>query len=122
MENGGLVAVGAYRKHMQKNAKKPKYQTISKLREEIDAEEAAAAEAARLEAEAEAEEVEMEEVAPQKEPVSVDQLTAAMDKQMRIAKKSKASKDVEMEDAPKISIKSKGIKRQCKKSARQMRF
>lgn len=48
MANGGLVAVGASRKHVQKNAKQPRYPTISKLAHEIEAEEAAAADEARL--------------------------------------------------------------------------
>ena len=118
MANGGLVAVGASRKHVQKNAKQPRYPTISKLAHEIEAEEAAAAEEARLQAE---EEEMIDEVVPEKKPVSIDQLTAAMDQQMRIAKKSKGTKDIEMNEAPKISIKSRGIKRDVKKASRQMR-
>ena len=40
MENGGLTAIGVARKHMQKNAKQSKYQTIVKTTEML-AEEAA---------------------------------------------------------------------------------
>ena len=76
MANGGLVAVGASRKHVQKNAKQPRYPTISKLAHEIEAEEAAAADEARLLAE---EEEMMEEVIPDRKHISIDQLTAAMD-------------------------------------------
>ena len=118
MENGGLVAVGAYRKHVKKNCTQRKYPTIVKLTAEIEAEEAAAAEIARLEAEEE----EMEEAVPEPEPISIDQLTEQMDKKMKIAKKSKSAKiDVEMEQTPKISIKSRGIKRCVKKASRHMR-
>ena len=63
----------------------------------------------------------IEEVVPERKTVSIDQLTAAMDFQMRIAKKSKGTKDIEMNEAPKISIKSRGIKRDVKKASRQMR-
>jgi hypothetical protein len=37
---------------------------------------------------------------------------------MRIAKKSKGEKDIEMNEAPKISIKSRGIKRDVRKASR----
>jgi hypothetical protein len=45
MENGGLTAIGVARKHIQKNAKKTKYATIVKTREECDQEEAEEAQA-----------------------------------------------------------------------------
>ena len=42
MENGGLTAVGVFRKHISANAKHSKYVPVIKLREELDAEEALA--------------------------------------------------------------------------------
>jgi len=64
MENGGLAAIGVFRKHMQKNARPVRFPTIIKTREEIDAEEAAAQEMATAEEE--------EIVVPKKEAISVD--------------------------------------------------
>ncbi len=44
MENGGLTAVGVFRKHLAgSNSIKSKYVTIVKTREELDQEEAEAA-------------------------------------------------------------------------------
>jgi len=42
MENGGLTAVGVFRKHISANAQHSKYSAIIKSREEVDAEEAQA--------------------------------------------------------------------------------
>jgi hypothetical protein len=43
MENGGLTAVGVFRKHISANATHSKYTAIIKTREELDIEEAKAA-------------------------------------------------------------------------------
>ena len=47
MENGGLTAVGVFRKHLSSNSQRSKYTAIVKTREELDAEETAAVEEQR---------------------------------------------------------------------------
>jgi hypothetical protein len=48
MENGGLTAVGVFRKHFNSNATHSKYTAIIKTREELDIEEAEAAKQKKL--------------------------------------------------------------------------
>lgn len=100
MENGGLTAIGVSRKHHQPNAKKSKYADIIKTREECDQEEAAEAEAKRLKAEGLLEEEEMEVqnnvlMQGKHETITVDELTSMANK-LKIGKKSKQQKDIEM--------------------------
>ena len=60
MENGGLTAVGVFRKHISANAQRSKYSAIIKTREELDAEEAEAEAAKKLKAEREAEQAKVD--------------------------------------------------------------
>lgn len=81
MENGGITAVGVFRKHLPgSNSIKSKYVTIVKTREELDLEEAAAAEMS------EEEEIVSNIIVPAKPAISVNDLTAMAEK-LKIGKK-----------------------------------
>jgi hypothetical protein len=74
MENGGITAVGVFRKHLPgSNSIKSKYVTIVKTREELDQEEA---EESARQAEMSDEEVENNIIVPAKHhSISVNDLT-----------------------------------------------
>ena len=118
MENGGLAAVNVFRKHLSANSTKSKWATVSLNAEEVAIRDGLA------KAEAEAIEVDEKPTQVKSSKITVAELTEMTDK-LKIAKKKKSSSDVEMKEAaPKISIKSKGIRKKihCKKSQRLTRF
>lgn len=104
------MAGGTFRKHLSANAKQSKYTTIVKTAEML----------------AEEEQNHMSEDSSDHEQVAVSQKVTTMDDltaltaSMKIGKKRpKEERDVEM---PKISAKSKGIRKPCKKLRKQLGF
>lgn len=111
MESGGLTATNVFRKHLTENSKKSKYATVVRTQAELEAGAPSLLAVPEVKAEVE-------------KPVTVAELTDLASR-MKIGKKPKAAKDVEM-SAPKIEIKSKGInkyrEKACRKSKRMMKF
>ena len=120
MAGAGLAVRNVFRNHFNPNAKQTKYKTITKTIEEIQAEEEALA-AAQAELEPmSSTEGDHNVISQPAAPVSVDELTAMAGK-MRIGKKPKVIKDVEM--APAKEKKTKAITKRvsCKKQRRQLK-
>ena len=114
MEKGGLCAIGVFRKHLSKNAKKSRWETVVKTRAELDAEEKGETTATEMEAE----ETPMQAVSQKVTKETMDELMAMTEK-MALEKKRKKSKkadaDMDVDSAPKVSIKSKAISKRKKK-------
>ncbi len=121
MENGGLTAVGVFRKHISANATHSKYTAIIKTREELDIEEAKAAANEKIQAIKDAEQEQIDAINDKQQ--SLDELTQMTDK-LKIGKKTVKPQDAEMREAPKITLQSKGIRKKitCRKSKRQVAF
>jgi hypothetical protein len=117
MKHGGLVAIGAFRKNVSKNAKQSKYATIIKTTAMLKQEEE---ENAMFE-EQEILENEPLQVATSSKVTTVEDL-AAMTASLELGKKKKAKLCTEDVEMPKISVKSKGIKKPCKKLRKQLGF
>ena len=110
MKNGGLVAVGTFRKHLSKNAQRSEYATIVKTPEEL---------AAEAEEQQQLSESDDDMQVATSNKYTVDDLTA-MAANLKIGKRPKQDADAEM---PKMSEKSKVIrKKQCKRLKKQLGF
>ena len=112
IKNGGLVTSGTFRKHLSSTAKQSKFPTIVKTTEMLEQE--------KLNHMSDDESSEGEQqVAVSQKVTTIDDITA-LTANMKIGKKRpKEERDVEM---PKISAKSKGIRKPCKKLRKQLGF
>lgn len=104
MELGGYAAVGVFRKINSEKAKKSRWSTVAKNAAQLAKEEAG------QNAEND-EEMSAEEVAePQPKELTAKELEQ-MFGSVKIGKTKKATVDVKMDAAPKISVRSRGIKK-----------
>jgi hypothetical protein len=90
MANGGLAAIGVFRKHRSANAIQSKYPTIVRTAEEIEADELAAAGSQMVVDEGSSSESEVEESkkSAKKKNYTIDDIMS-MDKSLQITKKQK---------------------------------
>eukprot|EP00353_Schmidingerella_taraikaensis_P003334 CAMPEP_0185578300 /NCGR_PEP_ID=MMETSP0434-20130131/12547_1 /TAXON_ID=626734 ORGANISM="Favella taraikaensis, Strain Fe Narragansett Bay" /NCGR_SAMPLE_ID=MMETSP0434 /ASSEMBLY_ACC=CAM_ASM_000379 /LENGTH=199 /DNA_ID=CAMNT_0028196067 /DNA_START=16 /DNA_END=615 /DNA_ORIENTATION=+ len=115
IEGGGLAAIGTFRKHLSKTAKRSKYEVVVRTAEQIEREEQEAAGIQQM--------VDEQEVEQQKPVVAsavatkeaMDEL-AMLTEKMSLEKKQRRRKAKDDEDmdgnsAPKIQIKSKPIQK-----------
>jgi hypothetical protein len=90
MANGGLAAIGVFRKHRSANAIQSKYPTIVMTAEEIEADELAAAGSQMVvdASSSESEEEESKQAVNKKKNYTIDDIMS-MDKSLQITKKQK---------------------------------
>ena len=89
MANGGLAAIGVFRKHRSANAIQSKYPTIVRTAEEIEADELAAGSQMVVDASSsESEEEESKQAVNKKKNYTIDDIMS-MDKSLQITKKQK---------------------------------
>ena len=122
MINGGLAAIGVFRKHRSANAIQTKYPTIVRTAEEIEADELAGDNQMVVdEASSSSESEEEKKPASKKKNYTIDDIMS-MDKSLQITKKQK--KDADVTAAPVIEAKSKNIKKKkhAKKSQKIVKF
>ena len=120
MAGSGFTSIGNFRKMMSATAKKSKYDSVVRTPSEIERDELQAEmeEQMRMEAEAKAaddsDEVDAEKL-KKKKAYNVDDITMDLDKQMKITKKKKGDKNVEMETGTKTIKKGEKIQALRKK-------
>ena len=90
MANGGLAAIGVFRKHRSANAIQSKYPTIVRTAEEIEADELAAGSQMVVDesCSSESEQEESKQAANKKKNYTIDDIMS-MDKSLQITKKQK---------------------------------
>lgn len=90
MANGGLAAIGVFRKHRSANAIQSKYPTIVRTAEEIEADELAAGSQMVVDegSSSESEVEESKQAANKKKNYTIDDIMS-MDKSLQITKKQK---------------------------------
>ena len=117
MANGGLAAIGVFRKHLSNNTEKTKYPTIVKTAEMLAAEEDEKANRMDESSDNEDEAPQVAVSAPKAKNYTIDDIMT-LDKSLQITKKQK--KD---EPAP-VQAKSKPIKKKkhAKKSQKIVKF
>ena len=120
MAGSGFTSIGNFRKMMSATAKKSKYDSVVRTPSEIERDDLQAEmeEQMRMEAEAKAaddsDEVDAEKL-KKKKAYNVDDITMDLDKQMKITKKKKGDKNVEMETGTKTIKKGEKIQALRKK-------
>ena len=116
MANGGLAAIGVFRKHLSANSIKSKYPTIVRTAEEIEAEDNEKANQMH-------EDSASEEEAPQVAVSSKKPKNYTIDDIMNLDKSLKIVKKTKKEEQPVVQAKSKAIKKKsCKKSQKIVKF
>ena len=116
MAGGGLTGRNNFRKMYTANSKKSKYAAILETPEQLREKELKAMDEAQKAAQPQ--KGAMAEVTKKSAKTTVDELTKMTETKLRVSKRNKkATEDVDMDAKamPKISLKSKGIKKQAKK-------
>ena len=116
---GSLAAIGVFRKHLSSNAKQSKYNAVVRTAEQIAAEERAAAQQQEDEGEDQIITIQSE-VATREAMDELAQLTEKMTLEKKQKRRRAKAGDVDMDDekAPKVSAKSKGIKKTMREQKR----